>query len=325
MTNRDRGGGAPQAVRRRGRARGRRPRGRARDGVRPPRARTAPGRPPTVRVLATVLAPDGGRAEVLGHDVVRDADTVRRRIGMAGQFAAVDPNLTGRENLEMVGVLSQLPRAADRAERAGSCSSGSSSSDAGDRPVRTYSGGMRRRLDIARIAGGEAAGPVPRRADHRPGPHEPQRALGDDPRARRRRHHGPARRPSTSRRPTSSRRGSPSSTAGRSSRTTRPANLKAQLGNTVVEMTLRRRRRGRARGRRARRHRSATRRPSRGATCGSPSDRGAKVLVEVAPPAGRGRGRARPRCGARAEPGRRLPLAHRADTSRPPTRKGGAA
>ena len=93
------------------------------------------------------LEPDGGRAEVLGHDVVRDADKVRRRIGMAGQFAAVDPNLTGRENLEMVGVLSQLPRAAIVA-RAGELLERFQLSDAGDRPVRTYSGGMRRRLDI---------------------------------------------------------------------------------------------------------------------------------------------------------------------------------
>ena len=68
------------------------------------------GKTTAVRVLATILQPDGGRAEVLGHDVVEQADAVRRRIGLAGQYAAVDPNLTGRENLRMVGVLSQLPR-----------------------------------------------------------------------------------------------------------------------------------------------------------------------------------------------------------------------
>jgi daunorubicin resistance ABC transporter ATP-binding subunit len=105
------------------------------------------GKTTMVRVLATVIEPDGGRAEVLGHDVVREPDTVRRRIGMAGQFAAVDPNLTGRENLEMVGVLSQLPRAMI-VQRAGELLERFSLSDAGDRPVRTYSGGMRRRLDI---------------------------------------------------------------------------------------------------------------------------------------------------------------------------------
>src|SRR6266849_3955948 len=68
------------------------------------------GKTTAVRVLATVLKPDGGRAEVLGHDVVREAEAVRRRIGLAGQNAAVDPNLTGRENLRLVGLLGQLPR-----------------------------------------------------------------------------------------------------------------------------------------------------------------------------------------------------------------------
>jgi ABC-2 type transport system ATP-binding protein len=106
------------------------------------------GKTTAVRVLATVLRPDGGRAEVLGRDVVRDADAVRRRIGLAGQNAAVDPNLTGRENLRMVGMLSQmqrpdvLPRAAELLERF-------DLSGAADRPLRTYSGGMRRRLDVA--------------------------------------------------------------------------------------------------------------------------------------------------------------------------------
>jgi daunorubicin resistance ABC transporter ATP-binding subunit len=106
------------------------------------------GKTTAVRVLATVLQPDGGRAEVLGYDVVRQPEAVRRRIGLAGQYAAVDPNLTGRENLRMVGLLAQLdrsqilPRAADLLERFDLTS-------AADRPLRTYSGGMRRRLDIA--------------------------------------------------------------------------------------------------------------------------------------------------------------------------------
>ncbi len=68
------------------------------------------GKTTTVRVLATVLEPDEGHAEVLGHDVVKEPDAVRRRIGLAGQYAAVDPNLTGRENLRMVGILSQMQR-----------------------------------------------------------------------------------------------------------------------------------------------------------------------------------------------------------------------
>jgi len=106
------------------------------------------GKTTAVRVLATVLAPDGGRAEVLGRDVVREPEAVRRRIGLAGQYAAVDPNLTGRENLRMVGILGQLPRAAI-APRAKELLERFSLTDAADRPLRTYSGGMRRRLDIA--------------------------------------------------------------------------------------------------------------------------------------------------------------------------------
>src|SRR5436309_3959042 len=105
------------------------------------------GKTTAVRVLSTILVPDGGRAEVLGHDVVRDAEAVRYRIGLAGQYAAVDPNLTGRENLRLIGRLTQLPRreidprAADLLGRFGLV-------EAADRPVRTYSGGMRRRLDV---------------------------------------------------------------------------------------------------------------------------------------------------------------------------------
>src|SRR5436309_16090637 len=68
------------------------------------------GKTTAVRVLATVLTPDGGRAEVLGHDVVRDAEAVRYRIGLAGQNAAVDPDLTGRENLRLIGRFTQPPR-----------------------------------------------------------------------------------------------------------------------------------------------------------------------------------------------------------------------
>jgi ABC-2 type transport system ATP-binding protein len=105
------------------------------------------GKTTAVRVLSTVIPPDGGRAEVLGQDVVKRADTVRQLIGLAGQFAAVDPNLTGRENLRLIGRLTQLPwRSVDG--RAGELLERFGLSDAADRPVRTYSGGMRRRLDV---------------------------------------------------------------------------------------------------------------------------------------------------------------------------------
>jgi daunorubicin resistance ABC transporter ATP-binding subunit len=106
------------------------------------------GKTTAVRVLATILLPDEGRAEVLGYDVVRQASAVRSRIGLAGQFAAVDANLTGRENLRLVGRLGQLPRGII-APRAAELLERFDLSDAGDRPVKTYSGGMRRRLDVA--------------------------------------------------------------------------------------------------------------------------------------------------------------------------------
>jgi ABC transporter DrrB family efflux protein len=106
------------------------------------------GKTTLVRVLATLLAPDAGRAEVFGRDVVRDAAGVRELLGLTGQFAAVDEILTGRENLQMFGRLFDLSpvearrRANELLERFGLA-------DAADRPARTYSGGMRRRLDLA--------------------------------------------------------------------------------------------------------------------------------------------------------------------------------
>ena len=106
------------------------------------------GKTTAVRVLATVLRPDAGRAEVLGRDVVREPAAVRRRIGLAGQAAAVDANLTGRENLRMVGILGQLPSAVVK-RRAAELLERFDLTEAADRPLRTYSGGMRRRLDVA--------------------------------------------------------------------------------------------------------------------------------------------------------------------------------
>jgi len=106
------------------------------------------GKTTAIRILTTILTPDEGRAEILGHDVVREAEAVRYRIGLAGQFAAVDPNLTGQENLRLVGKLAQMPRQAIGA-RADELLQVFDLSGAADRPVRTYSGGMRRRLDVA--------------------------------------------------------------------------------------------------------------------------------------------------------------------------------
>jgi ABC-2 type transport system ATP-binding protein len=106
------------------------------------------GKTTTVRILTTLLLPDEGTARVAGYDVVRDAARVRERIGLAGQYAAVDENLTGVENLEMVGRLYHLGRRPAR-ERARELLASFDLSEAGTRLVRTYSGGMRRRLDLA--------------------------------------------------------------------------------------------------------------------------------------------------------------------------------
>jgi len=106
------------------------------------------GKTTSVHILATILRADAGRAAVLGYDVEREAEQVRLRIGLAGQYAAVDENLTGRENLIMVGRLTHQPRDGVVA-RAGELLERFGIADAGDRPAKTYSGGMRRRLDLA--------------------------------------------------------------------------------------------------------------------------------------------------------------------------------
>ena len=106
------------------------------------------GKTTAVRVLTTLLQPDAGRATVAGFDVVRDAAKLRAKIGLAGQYAAVDENLTGFENLEMVGRLYHMPKAEART-RADELLERFDLTEAAKRPAKTYSGGMRRRLDLA--------------------------------------------------------------------------------------------------------------------------------------------------------------------------------
>ncbi|QIP85125.1 ATP-binding cassette domain-containing protein [Streptomyces sp. Tu 2975] len=106
------------------------------------------GKTTAVRIFATLLTPDGGRATVAGHDVVREAGRVRSLIGLTGQYAAVDENLTGTENLLLIGRLLGLPRRDSKA-RAGELLDRFQLSDAAGRAVKTFSGGMRRRLDLA--------------------------------------------------------------------------------------------------------------------------------------------------------------------------------
>jgi ABC-2 type transport system ATP-binding protein len=106
------------------------------------------GKTTAVRILTTLLKPDAGRAEVAGFDVVRQPEQLRAHIGLAGQYAAVDEYLSGWENLEMVGRLYHLPAAAAR-RRADELLERFDLVEAGKRLVKTYSGGMRRRLDLA--------------------------------------------------------------------------------------------------------------------------------------------------------------------------------
>ena len=105
------------------------------------------GKTTTIRMLATLLQPDAGSARVLGHDIVSDAAAVRAAVSMTGQFASVDEELTGRENLVLLARLYGFPKSQAR-ERAGELLDAFGLTDAGDRLVSTYSGGMRRRLDI---------------------------------------------------------------------------------------------------------------------------------------------------------------------------------
>ena len=122
------------------------------------------GKTTLVRILSTLIEPDSGTARVAGFDVAKQATAVRRCIGTAGQYAAVDETLTGRENLEMVGRLSRLSKKL-AAERAADVLERVSLTDAADRQLKTYSGGMRRRIDLGSrvgdqysIMGGLAAG-----------------------------------------------------------------------------------------------------------------------------------------------------------------------
>jgi ABC-2 type transport system ATP-binding protein len=106
------------------------------------------GKTTAIRTLATLLRPDGGEARVLGHDIVREADAVRSRVSLTGQFASVDDELSGRENVVMLARLLGYSRPHAR-RRASELLDAFGLAEAGDRLVKTYSGGMRRRLDIA--------------------------------------------------------------------------------------------------------------------------------------------------------------------------------
>ena len=138
------------------------------------------GKTTAIRILTTLLTPTSGRAEVDGLDSVRDAEELRFRIGLAGQSAAVDENLTGLENLELVGRLYHLSKAEAR-RRSEEVLERFQLMDAAGRAAKTYSGGHAPAAGPGREPGGASGRPVPRRADHGPRPAEPDRRVGLHP------------------------------------------------------------------------------------------------------------------------------------------------
>ena len=149
------------------------------------------GKTTVIRMLATLIAPDAGTARVLGHDIRTEGDAVRGLVSLTGQLASVDEELTGRENLILLGRLLGLSRAASRT-RADELLEAFGIAEASARLVKHYSGGMRRRLDIAASIVVTPAADVPRRADHGPRPALAQPGLGDRPGAAGRRDDDPA-------------------------------------------------------------------------------------------------------------------------------------
>ena len=139
--------------------------GRARRDLRLPRPNGA-GKSTTVHMLTTLLPPTAGRATVAGFDVVKNGPEVRRAIGAALQEAALDPLLTGRDHMRLQTALHGIPRD-ERARRSDELLERVGLTLAADRRVRTYSGGMKRRLDLALALVHVTEDPLPRRADHR--------------------------------------------------------------------------------------------------------------------------------------------------------------
>jgi ABC-2 type transport system ATP-binding protein len=167
------------------------------------------GKTTIVRILSTLIPADSGSLHIAGHDVVTDPDGVRALIGVTGQFSAVDNLLTGAENLRLMADLRHLGRDAGR-RRMTELLEQFDLTDAADKPLSTYSGGMRRRLDLAMTLVGEPR--VIFLDDHRIGPAQPPHHVGDRPRARLSRSHHTAHHPVP-------RRGGP---AGRPDRGARP-------------------------------------------------------------------------------------------------------
>ena len=209
------------------------------------------GKTTLVRILSTLLEPDGGTARVAGFDVVKEDVAVRRCIGTAGQFAAVDETLTGRENLEMVGRLSRLSK-----RDAGDAGTGSARAGVARRRGRSSAQDVLRRHATShrprRGAGGATACAAPRRTDHRSRSRQPARPVGLPARPRQRRRHGVAHHavPRGSR-PAGARRGGDRSRVG--DRRGHPHRAQAALRGRRARRHRRVAGRSRPRGRRARR------------------------------------------------------------------------
>ena len=212
------------------------------------------GKSTTVKILTTLARPDSGTATVAGHDVLRHPDRVRRVIGVVAQRSGADPWPTGRDNLVLQGRLYGHARAPRCTRRVDELLDRFDLADAADRPVRTYSGGMQRRLDVALGLVHRPAGAVPRRADRpastrRPAPRCGRRSAGW-PATRRWRSCSP---PTTWTRPTGSPTGWPSWTVAGSSSRARRTSSRASCAATPYTSSCARtpERAGRAAGTRA--------------------------------------------------------------------------
>ena len=191
------------------------------------------GKSTAVRILTTLARADEGTAKVAGHDVRAEAPRVRSTIGVVAQRGGADREATARENLRLSGRLHGIAARSSSEPHRRSCSSASASAEAADRIVRTFSGGMERRLDIGLALVTPAARAVPGRADDRARPGGARRHVAGDRAPRPRRgHHGVARRRTTWRRPTGSRRTSRSSIAAEWWRADRPTRLSASCTAT---------------------------------------------------------------------------------------------
>ena len=146
------------------------------------------GKTTMVQILSTLIGADGGEVRVAGHDLAREPDAVRAAIGVTGQYSAVDKLLTGEENLILMADLHHLGKVEGR-RRAAELLEQFDLVEAATKTAATYSGGMRRRLDLAMTLVGRPAHHLPRRADHRPGPAQPAHHVADHPRSRRERGH----------------------------------------------------------------------------------------------------------------------------------------